>query len=259
MSRKRQHSRIKWKFYSEAFSCDLSSEPNCQLPSCRSLALDFAIVLFGSRPKIRFNLISILFISSLFSFFTQANSSICLRCDDDNSSQIVAEMDIRVRSGGSTLLLLVDGGVVSIFIQLLGHHIPFRLSRDQRRNAARVVLSRLLLRLFIPNRYFISLSNGLSRGWRTANRLDEAASTLYELDDILHRLPVLTAIRFFIFEHRIQFDIKVVSFSQDLSLLGVHGSHRASHKLPESVSFDIAHTLSTRYFPLERMSISYYL
>lgn len=216
--------------------------------------------------KIRFNLISILdvhsqFISFSLLFLLQANSSIglCSNDNDVNSSQIVAEMDVCVRSCRTTLLLLVDYSVVSIFIQFLGHHIPFRLSRNQWRNAARLVLPGLLLRFFIPYRYFISLSYGLSGGWRPANRFDEAASTLYELDGILHRLSVLTAIRFFIFEHRLQLDTKVVSISEDLSLLGVHGSHRTSHELSQSVSLHIPHTLFTRYFPLERMSISYYL
>jgi hypothetical protein len=168
-------------------------------------------------------------------------------------------MDIRFRSGGAIVLLLVNGCVISIFIQFLGHHFSFRIPRDQWWDAADVVLSRLLLGLFISPRYTFSFSHRLSRGWRPANRLNENASALYEFDDLLHRLPVLVTIRFFILKHWFQFDFTIVSTSENLSLLGVYGSHGASHKLSKSLSFDIAHTLFIGDIPLEWLLVSYYL
>lgn len=129
------------------------------------------------------------------------------------------------------MLLLVRGCVTSIFIQFLGHHFPIRFPRNQWRNPTHVVLSRLLLRFLIYPRYTLSFSHRLSRRWRPANRLVENATTLHELNDLLHRLSVLIAPRFFILEHRFQFNFTIISTSKNLSLLDIHGSHRASHKL----------------------------
>lgn len=243
---------------SRMLSCDLSSKKELRTDDCHILDSTrhseyLNILLLSIVKNVR------IFISIFISSISQTNPSFNLCINNCESSKAVTEMDLCVRSGGTTLLLLVNGCVISIFIQFLGHHISFRIPRNQRRNAPRLVLPRLLLRLFIPNRYTISLSNGISGGWRAANRFNETASTLYEFNNVLYRLPVLTAIRFFIFEHRIQFDTTVVSISQDLSLLGVHGSNGTSYKLSKSFSLHIPHTLFTRYFPLERLSISYYL
>lgn len=175
------------------------------------------------------------------------------------TSETVTKMDICVRSSRPFVLLLVYGCVISIFIQFLGHHLSFCLPRDQRRNASRVVLPRLLLRYFISNRYPVPLSNRIFRRWRIANRLHQITATLHELDNLLHRLPMLVAIRFFIFEHRLQLDIAVISISENLSLLGVHGSHRASYKLSESLPFDVSYTLFASDIPLEWMFVPYNL
>lgn len=173
------------------------------------------------------------------------------------TSKTVTEMDICVRSSWPFVLLLVYGCVISIFIQFLGHHLSFCLPRDQRRNAARVVLSRLLFRFFISNRYPVPFSYWISRRRSPANRLHKVTTTLHELDNLLHRLPMLVAIRFFIFKHRLQFDIAVMSISENLSFLGVYGSHRAPYKLSKSLPFDVSHTLLASNIPLEWMFVSY--
>lgn len=46
----------------------------------------------------------------------------------DRCTQLV----VRLRSGRSTLLLLVDGRLVGLPLQLLGHHLQVRLPGDQR-------------------------------------------------------------------------------------------------------------------------------
>lgn len=175
------------------------------------------------------------------------------------TSKTVSKMDFCVRSSRPFVLLLVHGCVVSIFIQFLGHHLSFCLPRDQWRNAPRMVLPRLLLWFFIFNRYPVPLPNRVFRGRRTANRFNQIKATLHELDNILHRLPMLVTIRFFIFKHRFQLDIAVISISENLSLLGVYGSHGASHKLSKSLPFDVPHTLFAGDIPLEWMFVSYNL
>lgn len=122
-----------------------------------------------------------------------------------------------------------------------------------------MVLSRLLCGFFIFGGHFVPLSNRLLRGRCTANGLFQIATVLYELNDILHRLFVLVAARLFVFIDWVQLNITVVSVSENLSVLGVHGSNGTAHKLSKRVQIDGTDTLFTCDFPLERLLVSFNL
>lgn len=95
-------------------------------------------------------------------------------------------MDIRIRSGRTSVLLLVDGRVVGIFIQFLGDNLSIRISRNQRTYNYRVVLFGLFCRFSVFDRYSVSFSHRLFGRWCIANGLHEIATALHEFDDILY-------------------------------------------------------------------------
>lgn len=84
------------------------------------------------------------------------------------------------------MLLLVDGRVAGIPLQLLGDNLSVCVSRDQRALNHRVVLSGLFRRLSLLDRHPVSFSQRLFGGRRAANGLHQIASALHELDDLLY-------------------------------------------------------------------------
>lgn len=178
---------------------------------------------------------------------------------DDATASVLDTVDVRVRPVRAAVLLLVDGRVARVPVQLLGDNLSVRVPRDQRAHDHRLVLPGLLRRLPLLGGHPVPLPHRLPGGRGAADGRNEAAAALHELDDILHRLPVPAAAGLFIPVNRFQFDFALLSPRENLSILGVHGPHRAPHQLPEPVPLRGAHPLPAGDLPLERVPVPHHL
>lgn len=120
-----------------------------------------------------------------------------------------------------------------------------------------MVLSGLLFGLPLSGGHLVPLPDGVSRGRRPTNGCREAPGALYELYNLLHRLPVPTTAGLPLPIHRVQLHTPLIPTGEDLSVLGLHGSHGAAHELPKLVQINEFNSLFVSDIPLERVLVPY--
>lgn len=98
-----------------------------------------------------------------------------------------------------------------------------------------MVLLGLLFGFSLLGGHTVSFSDGVFRRWRSADGCGQTPCALYELHNILHRLPLSVATGLSLFVHWLQLHSTFVPPCEDISVLGVHGPYRETYELSELI------------------------